>query len=83
MENRNAARKRLMQRVVLAIRGLPPIVAIWKAAEKNMGAIPTAGNGLAETIPHGRSRANAGTKAHIATRRSRRCGSIAFGDGFG
>lgn len=58
-----------MKIVVLCIRDVPPIVIIWNPAEKNMGAIPIAGNGLALIIPHGRSRARAGTKAQIATKR--------------
>lgn len=59
-----------MQSVALSLRDLPPMVAIWKAAEKNMGAMPMAGSGLALMIPHGRRRAKAGTKAQMATMRS-------------
>jgi hypothetical protein len=62
-----------MQNVVLGSRGLPPIVRTWNADEKNMGAIPMAGTGLALMMPHGRSRANAGMKVHIATMRRARC----------
>jgi hypothetical protein len=69
-----------MQNVVLCNRGLPLIVRALNAAEKNMGAIPTTGNGLALMIPHGRSKATAGTKAQIATMRRMRCGSACWGD---
>lgn len=66
-EKRNAASNNLMQTVVLGSCGLAPMVAIWNAAEKNIGAIPRAGIAVALRIPHGRSRATAGTKPQIAT----------------
>jgi hypothetical protein len=50
-------------------------VRALKADEKNMGAIPMAGTGLALMMPHGSSRATAGTKEQIATMRRARCWS--------
>ena len=75
IEIRNDARNRWMQNVVFGNRGLPLMVRTWNADEKNMGAIPMAGTGLALVMPHGSSRANAGMKPQIATMRMARCWS--------
>lgn len=72
-----------MQNVVIGNRGLPLMVAAWKAAEKNMGAMPIVGKGLPLMMPHGRSRARAGMKVQIATMRSLRCWSTFFLGGCG
>jgi hypothetical protein len=73
-ENKNDAKNKSIQKVVLGNRSVPLLTArAWKAAEKNMGAIPTAGSGCAVIMPHGRSRAKAGTKLQIATTRRLRC----------
>lgn len=80
LEIRNEAMERLMQNVVLGNRGLPLIVRAWKPAERNMGAIPTAGSGLLLMMPQGRSRATAGTKPQIATMRRVLCWSTCRGD---
>lgn len=72
IEIKNEARNRWMHRVVFGNRGLPLTVRALKADEKNMGAIPMAGTGLALMMPHGSSRATAGTKEQIATMRRAR-----------
>lgn len=74
-EIKNIAISRSMKKVVLGDRGVPLILRKLNADEKNMGAIPTTGNGNALMIPHGRSRATAGTKAQVATMRGARCWS--------
>jgi hypothetical protein len=51
------------------------IVMALNADEKNIGAMPTTGNGKALMMPHGSSRANAGMKEQIATMRRVRCWS--------
>jgi hypothetical protein len=81
-EIKNDAMSRWMQNVVLGNRGLPLIVMALKPDEKNMGAIPTTGNGDPLMMPQGSSIATAGTKAHIATMRSALCWSTSGGDGF-
>ena len=53
------------------------IIRALNADEKNMGAMPSAGTGLPVMIPHGRSRATAGTKAQIDIRRRARYWSAA------
>lgn len=65
-----------MKTVIFSARGLLPMVMIWKRDEQNMGARPTAGNGICEIKPHGRRRARAGMKAKMDMRRSWRWGSV-------
>jgi len=64
-----------MKTVIFNARGLLPIVMVWKMNEQNMGARPTAGNGMCEITPDGMRRARAGMKAKMEMRRSWRWGS--------
>jgi hypothetical protein len=82
IENRNTASRRLMKTVDMGICGLAPMITSCDAAEKNIGAMPRAGNGLLVRMPHGRSRARAAMKSNIAMIRSPRYGSLALDDEF-
>ena len=67
---KNAAIKISIQAFAPGVRRLLVRARAPEQAEKNKGAIPTAGKGFAVMIPYGKSRAKPGMKASKVTMRS-------------
>lgn len=79
--NRETARSRSTQAIVFRDCSLCRWIAMGATAEADIGARPTAGNGLAVWMAYGRSRAKSRRKDRTVTTRSRPCFCLLCGGG--